>query len=67
MTLNNGEDEMNVGLMDLIVIFASSDTMKCFECGKEGLTKQVCPGRLEGTDAVVLTNKNAGSSKCGAG
>lgn len=47
----------NFELMDLIVIFASSDTMKCFECGKEGHSTRVWPGRVEGTDAVVLTNE----------
>lgn len=35
--------------------------MKCFECGK-GHTKRACPGRIEGTEAGVMTNENAGSS-----
>lgn len=67
MILNSGEDDMNVAFKFRIdgfdyVIFASSDTMKCFECGKEGHTKRVCPGRAEGAGAGLLTDENAGSS-----
>lgn len=67
MILNSGEDEMNVAFKFRIdgfdyVIFASSDTMKCFECDKEGHTKRVCPGRAEGAGVGLLTNENAGSS-----
>lgn len=55
MVLNKAEDEMNMA-------FKSSDTMKCFTCGMEGHTKRACPARIEGAEAAVLVNENAGSS-----
>lgn len=67
MVLNKAEDEMNMAFKFRIdgfdyVIFASSDTMKCFACGMEGHTKRACPARIEGAEAGVLVNENAGSS-----
>uniref|UniRef100_A0A9J8BET3 Protein phosphatase 1 regulatory subunit 16A n=1 Tax=Cyprinus carpio carpio TaxID=630221 RepID=A0A9J8BET3_CYPCA len=67
MVLNKAEDEMNMAFKSRIdgfdyVIFASSDTMKCFACGMEGHTKRACPARIEGAEAGVLVNEDAGSS-----
>lgn len=48
MILNNQNEELNLAMKFKIddfhyVIFATSDSMKCFGCGQEGHVIRVCP------------------------
>lgn len=59
MVLNNQNEELNLAMKFMIddydyVIFATSESMKCFGCGQEGRVIRVCPEKS--TDQ----NRNAG-------
>lgn len=52
MILNNNAEELNVAFKFRFdgfdyVVFVTSETMKCFECGQEGHIRRSCPERIE--------------------
>ena len=50
MILNNSNEELNLSFcLKIDVLFATSNVMKCFGCGKEGHVIRVCPEKPDGS------------------
>ncbi|KAI4880461.1 hypothetical protein NFI96_009804 [Prochilodus magdalenae] len=69
MVLKNGIDEVNVAFKFKIddfdyVVFATSDSMRCFGCGQEGHLRRSCPEKVE---ERPLQASNSGPTENDAG
>lgn len=61
MVLKSEVEEINVAFKFRFdgfdyVVFASSETMKCFKCGGEGHIRSLCPGQTEDTGVNTVVN-----------
>lgn len=62
MSLNSGMEDLNVAFRFRIdgfdyVMFASSETMKCFRCGEEGHIRHSCPEWTEDRNAETAGSR----------
>ncbi|KAI4882467.1 hypothetical protein NFI96_027581 [Prochilodus magdalenae] len=69
VVLKNGIDEVNVAFKFRIddfdyVVFATSDSMRCFGCGQEGHLRRSCPEKVEERPLQAL---NSGPTENDAG
>lgn len=68
MILNNSKEELNLSFRLKIdgfdyVLFATSDVMKCFGCGKEGHVIRVCPEKPAGTESGQTAGEGTSGQK----
>ncbi|XP_038566621.1 uncharacterized protein LOC119897117 [Micropterus salmoides] len=68
MILNNSNEELNLSFQLKIdgfdyVLFATSDVMKCFGCGKEGHVIRVCPEKPAGTESGQTAGEGTSGQK----